>query len=165
MPTEVWQRGPVPGYQPLLMPVAHALLQVKEDVDSLAATLDEAQLWTEPGSAASIGFHIRHIAGSTRRLLTYARGERLSAEQLAAAKRERSEHLSMEELAADLHRAIDEALDQVRTTPVDSLLEERTVGRAGLPSTTIGLLFHAAEHATRHAGQAITTARILAGAP
>ena len=145
------------------MPVVHALLQVKEDIDDLAATLSEAQLWTRPPGAASTGFHIRHIAGSTERLLTYARGEQLSAEQLAAAKREPSESLSLKELSVELHRALDGALAQVRATSVDSLLEERTVGRAGLPSTTIGLLFHLAEHASRHAGQAITTARILAG--
>ena len=35
------------------------------------------------------------------------------------------------------------------------------VGRAGLPTTVLGLLFHAAEHSTRHAGQAITTALLL----
>jgi hypothetical protein len=44
---------------------------------------------------------------------------------------------------------------------VATLLEPRRVGRAGLPATVIGLLFHGAEHSTRHAGQAITTARIL----
>ena len=48
-------------------------------------------------------------------------------------------------------------------SPRESLLEPREVGRLRLPSTTLGLLFHAAEHATRHAGQALTTARILTG--
>ena len=42
-------------------------------------------------------------------------------------------------------------------------LTVQKVGRAGLPTTTLGLLFHAAEHSTRHAGQAISTAKILAG--
>jgi uncharacterized damage-inducible protein DinB len=37
------------------------------------------------------------------------------------------------------------------------------VGRGRLPSTVLGLLVHAAEHSTRHMGQAITTARILSG--
>ena len=143
------------------MPVVHSLLQVKEDIDSLMATLSEELLWTQPTGAASIGFHIRHIAGSTQRLLTYARAEQLSAEQLAAARRESSERVPLKTLAAELHRSLDDALEQVRATPVGSLLDERKVGRAGLPSNTIGLLFHAAEHATRHAGQAITTARIL----
>jgi hypothetical protein len=37
------------------------------------------------------------------------------------------------------------------------------VGRARLPSTVFGLLFHVAEHTQRHAGQAITTAKIVRG--
>lgn len=163
MPTEVWQRGSVPGYEPLLMPVVHSFLQVKEDIDGLVTDLDEALLWREPPGAASIGFHVRHIGGSTERLLTYARGERLSAEQLAAAKAESTERPLRDALVAEVQASLDRALTQVRSTSADSLLIERTVGRAGLPSTTLGLLFHSAEHATRHMGQAITTARILAG--
>ena len=163
MPIEVWQRGSIPGYEPLLMPVVHSLLQVKEDIDGLVADLDEELLWREPAGAASIGFHISHIGGSTERLLTYARGERLSPEQLAAAKAESRERPLRDALVAEVQAALDRALTQVRNTSADSLLIERKVGRAGLPSTTLGLLFHAAEHATRHAGQAVTTKRILAG--
>ena len=55
------------------------------------------------------------------------------------------------------------ALDQLRSTSAEDLLAPRKVGRAGLPSTTLGLIFHAAEHCTRHAGQATSTARILGG--
>lgn len=42
-----------------------------------------------------------------------------------------------------------------------SLLEPRSVGRAQLPSTLLGLLVHAAEHTQRHVGQLLVTARIL----
>ena len=163
MPTEVWQRGAVAGYAPLLMPVAHSFLQVKEELDALVASLDEDLLWRTPTGAASIGFHIAHIGGSTERLLVYARAEQLSPEQLAAARAESTERPSRDALLSRTLASLDRALAQVRATPVDSLLLERKVGRAGLPSTTLGLLFHAAEHATRHAGQALTTARILAG--
>ena len=163
MPTEVWQRGSTQGFEPLLMPVVHSFLQVKEDIDTLVTHLDDELLWKEPAGAASTGFHIRHIGGSTDRLLTYARGERLSPEQLVAAKTESTQRLSRDALLAEVHARLDLALAQLRATSADSLLVERKVGRAGLPSTTLGLLFHAAEHATRHAGQAITTARILAG--
>jgi uncharacterized damage-inducible protein DinB len=38
-----------------------------------------------------------------------------------------------------------------------------TAPTAHLPSTTIGLLYHAAEHTVRHAGQVLTTAKILQG--
>ena len=159
--TEIWLTGPVPGYEPLLMPIVHSLLQVKAELDAVVGRVSDAQLWERPSGAASIGFHVRHIGGSTDRLMTYARGERLTAEQLAAAKVETTEQVDRVTLLAAVHAQIDRALEQVKHTPASTLLEERKVGRAGLPSTTLGLLFHVAEHATRHAGQAITTARIL----
>jgi hypothetical protein len=56
---------------------------------------------------------------------------------------------------------IDEALNQLRRTPVESLGAAREVGRAKLPSTVLGLLFHAAEHTSRHVGQLITTLKIV----
>lgn len=161
--TEIWLTGPVPGYEPLLMPVVHSLLQVKSEIDAIVAGVTDEQLWERPSGAASIGFHIRHIGGATERLLTYARGERLTAEQLAVGKAEATEHVDRVRLLTTVHAQIDRALEQVKATPVSTLLEERKVGRAGLPSTTLGLMFHVAEHATRHAGQAITTARILQG--
>lgn len=161
MTTEVWQRGPVPGIAPYLMPVAHSLLQVKEDVEALAAHLPAERLWEQPAGAASVGFHLRHLAGSTERLLTYARGEALTPDQLAAARREGQDRPSLADLVAEVLASLDRALEQVRTTDAATLLDARKVGRAGLPSTTLGLLFHAAEHATRHMGQAITTARIV----
>jgi hypothetical protein len=37
----------------------------------------------------------------------------------------------------------------------------RQVGRAQLPSTVLGLLFHAAEHAQRHVGQLVTTSKVI----
>ncbi|MGC4085057.1 MAG: DinB family protein [Vicinamibacterales bacterium] len=161
--TEIWLNGPIPGYEPLVMPVVHSLLQVKVEVDSIVAQVTDDQLWERPSGAASIGFHIRHIGGSTARLMTYARGERLTPEQLTIAKAEGAERLDRAALLAGVHESIDRALAQIQATPVSALLEERKVGRAGLPSTTLGLVFHVAEHATRHAGQAITTARIVRG--
>ncbi len=161
MATEVWLTGAVPGYEPLLMPIVHSLLQVKAEIDAVASEVTEDELWERPGGAASVAFHIRHIGGSTDRLLTYARGERLTPAQLTAAQAESTERISRDDLMRDAHAALDRALAQIQSTAVASLLEDRKVGRAGLPSTTLGLLFHAAEHATRHAGQALTTARIV----
>ena len=62
-----------------------------------------------------------------------------------------------------MNAVIDRSLAQLRATEPDRLLEAREVGRGRLPSTVLGLLVHAAEHSTRHLGQAITTARILSG--
>lgn len=156
-------RGPVPGFEPLLQPVVHALLQVKEDLDKLIPSVHPDHVWTRPG-AASIGFHVRHIGGSIDRLLTYARGELLSAGQVTALKAEATETgTALSDVMAETNAVIDRALEQLKATSAEAVLLDRKVGRAGLPSTTIGLLFHAAEHATRHAGQAITTAKILQG--
>jgi hypothetical protein len=161
---EVWQRGPIADVDPLLMPVAHALLQVQEDLQALAGRVSPDQVWQRPGGAGSIAFHIRHIGGSVDRLLTYARGEQLDAAQRAALATESMEddpRPSLETMIDETVGMLERALSQVKATAPDTLTEPRKVGRAGLPSTTIGLLFHAAEHAARHAGQAVTTAKIL----
>jgi uncharacterized damage-inducible protein DinB len=162
---EVWLRGPVEGYHPLLMPVAHSLLQVREDMDRLAATVPDDRVWQRPGGAAALGFHIRHTAGALDRLLTYARGEALSAAQRTFLLSEEEAGEPIRDLVDHLNRTIDAAFTQLRATDASTLLAERRVGRAGLPSTVIGLLFHAAEHSTRHAGQALTTARIVTSQP
>ena len=163
--TEAWQRGPVPGFDPLLMPVVHALIQVQEDLQRLVATVAPDHLWQRPGGAASIAFHVSHTGGALDRLFTYARGEALSDAQRAAARTEgQPDHsVTLAALVAGVNATIERAFDQLRATTSGSLLEERKVGRAGLPSNVIGLLFHAAEHSTRHVGQAITTAKILGG--
>src|SRR5262245_37301469 len=161
---EVWLRGPVQGFEPLLMPVAHALLQVREDLGRLAARVPAQHVWQKPGAAATIGFHVRHTGGALDRLFTYARGEALTDEQVRAARTEGvpgEPVATLGEIVAEVHGIVDRALDQLRSATVESLLQPRRVGRAGLPSTTLGLLFHAAEHSTRHVGQAITTARVL----
>jgi hypothetical protein len=161
---EVWLRGPVEGYAPLLLPIVHTLLQVREDVAGLVQSVPPEHVWRKAGAAASIGFHVRHAGGALDRLFTYARGEALTAEQQSALRTEGNPGdppASLDSIAGGLDRIIDRALQQLRSTSTESLLEPRRVGRAGLPSTTIGLLFHAAEHSTRHVGQAITTARLL----
>jgi hypothetical protein len=65
---EVWLRGPLPDCPEELQPVAHSLLQEREEI-AAAATLPSEHLWARPGGAASIGFHLRHLAGSLDRLL------------------------------------------------------------------------------------------------
>jgi hypothetical protein len=161
--TEAWQRGPVAGFEPLLMPVVHALIQAREDLERLTSTVAAEHVWRRPGGAASIGFHVRHAGGALDRLFTYARGDALSDAQRAAIRLEGEAGdppAPLSSLVTDVSRAIDAAFEQLRTTPRASLLDERRVGRAGLPATVLGLLFHAAEHTTRHVGQAITTALV-----
>jgi uncharacterized damage-inducible protein DinB len=162
---EPWLRGPVPGVPPLLQPVAHALLQAVEDVRRVVTPLDRDALWARPAGAASVGFHVRHAAGSLDRLFTYARGEPLSGEQRAALVRETAPDAQGDAVAAELVAAfeaqVERAFAQLRETREERLTDAREVGRAKLPSTVLGLLFHAAEHTQRHVGQAITTAKIV----
>lgn len=160
---EAWLRGPVPGVPRLLQPVAHALIQAREELEAAAAALTPDQLWSAPDGAASVGYHLRHLAGALDRLLTYARGERLSEAQRAALLAEASApdpRPTAADLLAEVGAAVDRALEQLRSTPESSLLEPRFVGRARLPSTVLGLIFHAAEHTARHAGQVVTTVKI-----
>jgi uncharacterized damage-inducible protein DinB len=160
---EVWLRGPVEGIPPLLQPVAHALLQCREELEAHLSGLAPEHIWVRPGGAASIGYHARHAAGSLDRLFTYARGAQLSDAQRAVLAREKEPDpgLAAEDLLATFGAAVESALDQLRTTDERTLTEARFVGRAQLPSTVIGLLFHAAEHTQRHAGQIATTVRML----
>lgn len=163
---EVWLRGPLEGVLPHVMPVAHALLQAREDLERHAADLTTSELWVRPGGAAAIGFHMRHLAGSIDRLLTYARGESLNKaqfESLAAEARPGDPPSTAQELLAAAIETIDDAIEAVRSVDGDALLAERSVGRAGLPSTTLGLLFHVGEHTTRHVGQIITTKKVVRG--
>jgi uncharacterized damage-inducible protein DinB len=135
-----------------------------EHSDEAVAGLDDTQVWARPGGAASVGFHLAHLAGSTDRLLTYARGEPLSRTQqeaLVAEARLDLDRPALERLRAEWRASFDRALAQLAATPESALAESRLVGRARLPSTVLGLLFHAAEHAQRHTGQLVTTAKIV----
>jgi len=158
-------RGPIEGIPPLLMPVAHALIQARDELERMTSQIPPEHVWRRPGGAASIGFHVKHLGAALDRLFTYARGERLSDVQKEAFRAE-EEPGDPPAALADLVNAataqIDRALDQLRRMSDDQLLEYRGVGRAQLPSNVLGLLFHAAEHSTRHTGQLITTAKILA---
>ena len=161
---EVWLRGPIERVPAMLQPVAHSLLQCRNEVHGTVPTLGPADVWARPGGAASVGYHVRHAVGSLDRLFTYARGEPLSETQLHAMRDERraEEREGIQDaLVAEFDAAVERALAQVRATDPATLLEPREVGRARLPSTVIGLLFHAAEHTQRHVGQLVTTAKVV----
>jgi len=163
---EPWLRGPVQGIPTLLQPAAHAFLLALEDVELAVSGVAENQLWLAPGGAASLGFHLLHLTGSTDRLLTYARGEALSQAQRAALAAEKAltpPYPPLDQLLIDWRSTVERVLRQLAATSETTLNESRLVGRAQLASTVLGLLFHAAEHAQRHVGQIITTAKIVRG--
>jgi len=161
---EPWLRGPILGIPPLLQPAAHALIMAIEDCETAAVSLTTDELWREPGGAASVGFHLRHLSGATDRLLTYARGELLTSAQKTFMLAERipgDPPSSVAPLLTAWRATVDRALAQMADTAEATLTEFRGVGRAQLPSTVIGLLFHAADHASRHTGQVVTTVKLL----
>jgi uncharacterized damage-inducible protein DinB len=150
----------------MLQPVAHALLQVDESVREFAEGLTEDEWNARPSNVASSAFHLRHITGVIDRLFAYARGDSLNEEQLAAIRRE-GDHLTNGEVASTLDafsQRIHMAVAELRTIDPATLGDFREVGRARLPSTVIGCLAHAAEHAMRHVGQLSVTVRIVRSA-
>ncbi len=164
---EVWLRGPLPAVPPLLQPVAHALLQAREEVTALMAGFPAEKLAARPLGLASVGFHLRHLTGVLDRTFTYARGEVLSKSQLAylaAEGQPPTPAAAVQELVQAFHQQVDKALAQLENTAEATLPEWRGVGRAQLPSTVIGLLVHAAEHTTRHVGQLLVTASVVQAA-
>jgi uncharacterized damage-inducible protein DinB len=159
---EAWLRGPIPDVAPEAQPAVFALTQTLEDLHEKVPELTDAELWCKPGGAASVGFHLKHMAGSTDRLIAYAKGHPLSPmqrEMLATEKEETGEHQDV--LIARAKASLESAIEIIRTTDTSDLLLSRAVGSAGLPSTVLGLYSHAAEHAVRHMGQIITTAKIV----
>jgi hypothetical protein len=163
---EVWLRGPVDGIPPLLQPVAHALLQARDEVQALMEGFPEEKLWDRPAGLASPGYHLQHLSGVLDRMLTYAKGQALTNLQLKELEAEGSPRSvapgsAVPDLVARFSLQVDKALQQLSETPESSLTEPRGVGRAGLPSTVIGLLVHGAEHTQRHNGQLLVTVRVL----
>ena len=162
---EVWLRGSIPGIPPHLQPVAHSLLQSREEIQRVLEGMTPEHLWHGHPTAASIGFHVLHAIGSLDRLFTYARGAALSdaQRQILTQESQPDGHVTANDLLTAFEASVERALDQLRGTDETTLTAKREVGRARLPSTVIGLLFHAAEHTQRHVGQALTTSRILLG--
>src|SRR3954447_3989957 len=111
---EVWLRGPIDGFDPSVMPAVHALLQVREDLRHLVATVPAAHVWERPGGAASIGFHLRHTGGALDRLLSYARGDVLTTQQLQQLRAEEEPGQSLDDIGRAVDQAIDAALEHLR---------------------------------------------------
>lgn len=161
---EVWLRGPLVDVPALLQPVAHALLQAREELNELMTGFPETLLWEKLAGMASPGFHLQHLTGVLDRLFTYAQGGLLGDEQLAylAAEGKQGEgETNVGSLVNAFNQKIYAVLQQLKTTDESTLTDWRGVGRAQLPSTVIGLYTHSAEHTMRHLGQLIVTVKVL----
>jgi uncharacterized damage-inducible protein DinB len=161
---EPWLRGPIAGVHAMLAPVLYTFQQAREDLARHTAGMTDDQLWTVPHDGGSVGFHLRHMAGSTDRLMTYLQGLELGEEQMAALEAEgQADGAGRVELLAELDGAFGRAEAIVGGLDPATLAERRTVGRKHLPTTVIGLLTHIAEHIQRHIGATIVLARAVRG--
>ena len=158
---EPWLRGIFTEVAAVPRAVLHALELAGEDLEKWCAGLDDAEVNARPAGIASVAFHLRHIARSMDRLLTYAEGNSVNAEQIAALKAEMAPGASSRELFEELESALARSAARIRAFDPARLGEPRSVGKQQLPTTLGGLLVHVADHTQRHVGQAITTAKIV----
>ena len=149
---------------PSVMPVFFSFVQVREDLAKHTAGLSHEQAWRKVGNA-SLGFHLKHLAGSVDRLTTYLMGGQLSEEQLRFLRTEAEGAEEMGELLQMVHGTLAACEKKLRTIDPDGLYQKRTVGRKKLPTSVFGLLVHIAEHTQRHLGQAVTLAQIIRQVP
>ena len=160
---EPWLRGTLRDVPAVQRAVVHALQLAEEDLRRWCGSLSDEQINARPGGLPAVAFHLRHIARSLDRLLTYAEGRGLSDEQWAAMKAEMDPAATRDTLFAELNSALAKSVSRVQAL---GLLEQsRSVGKQQLPTTVAGLLVHVADHTQRHVGQAITTAKIILAMP
>ena len=157
---EPWLRGTLTEFGAVRRQVLHAFELASEDVDRWCAPLSADERNMRPFGIAPVGYHLRHIARSLDRLLSYAEGRQLDERQMALLGAELAATSdAMEEFQAGLASA---RMRVIGMAP-ETFEQVRGVGRGRLPSTVGGLLVHLAEHTQRHVGQAITTAQVVAG--
>lgn len=161
--TEPWLRGTHRDVPAAGRAVLHALELASDDLAKWTEGLTDAEVHAAPLGLTSIAVQLRHIAGSVDRILTYAEGNQLSADQLAALKAKSSGSESLAELMARVEASLANAAERVRALAQGDLETPRAVGRKELPTSLGGALIHVADHTQRHVGQVVTTAKLLKG--
>jgi uncharacterized damage-inducible protein DinB len=141
--------------------VLHALELALDDVTKWTAGLSDAEVHSNPMGLTSIAYHLRHIARSVDRILSYGEGNTLSPEQLAALRAEQVGDEPLAALLAEVEVSFENASERIRVLATADLEIARTVGRKMLPTSIGGALVHVADHTQRHTGQVVTTAKVL----
>ena len=158
---EPWLRGTYADVPAVGRAVLHALDLALDDLSKWTEGLTDAEVHAEPLGLTSVAFHLRHIAHSTDRLLSYAEGKQLSAEQLTSLKAEQAGEETLAELLAEVEASFSNAAERVRVLATANFDTMRGVGRKQLPTSIGGALIHVADHTQRHVGQVVTTAKVL----
>ena len=159
--TEPWLRGTYTDVPAAGRAVLHALDLALDDLTKWTTGLTDAEVHAQPLGLPPISFHLRHIAGSTDRILTYAEGGQLSADQLVDLKSEQNGEESLAVLMAEVEVSFSNAAERIRVLATGNLDTPRFVGRKQLPTSIGGALIHVADHTQRHVGQVVTTAKVL----
>ncbi len=160
---EPWLRGTLSDVDAVVRAVLHALELAGEDVERWCEGLTDEEMNARPFGVAPVAFHLRHIARSLDRLLSYAEGTQLDDTQKAALKTELDTGAAREAVMAEFAAGLRSAATRVRAFSPESYNAARGVGRAQLPTTIGGLLVHCADHTQRHVGQVVTTAKVVVG--
>jgi DinB superfamily len=158
---EPWLRGTHTDLPAVARGVLHALELAREDVHLRCETLADELMGMQVLGLPSLAFQLRHMAGSLDRLLTYAEGGELTAEQVANGRSELHAGGSRVELLEEFDKSLVSSAARVQNLAGRDLEAARLVGRLKLPSILGGLLVHVAEHTQRHVGQLVTTAKVL----
>jgi len=161
---EPWLRGTLGELDAVRRGVLHALELAAEDVTRWCAGLSDEEMEARPFGVASVGFHVRHMVRSLDRLLTYAEGAALSEGQMEKLRSEMEpEPGGREATVLEFAEGMEVAVARVRRFEPVQYEKVWGVGRKMLPTTVGGLLVHCAEHTQRHAGQVVTTAKVVLG--
>lgn len=158
---EPWLRGTHDEVPAVQRAVVHALELAGEDIEKWCGGLSDEELNAKPHGLAPVAFHLRHIARSIDRLLTYAEGRELDPVQVAALKSEMEAGASHKDVFDEVKQALESGCFRVRAVRAGGLEAFRGVGKKQLPTSVGGLLVHVADHTQRHVGQAVITAKVL----
>jgi hypothetical protein len=161
MSTEPWMRGYLKDVDPIQAAVLYSFRHAQEDIGEWIRRIPEELLWMQFGNVAPAGFHVRHIAGSTDRLVTYASGQQLSEDQLGQLRNEKSPGGSLPELLQLLESNFQRAEGIIRSLDPATYGDIREIGRKRIPVPLGTLLVHIAEHTQRHVGELIMTVKVI----
>lgn len=158
---EPWMRGSHPEVPAVGRAVLHALDLGIEDLTRWTTGLTDSEIHSQPFELPSVAFHLRHIARSVDRILTYAEGRQLSSDQLVVLKSEQTGSESLAALMAEVEVSLSDAEKRIRVLADADFETARGIGRKQYPATLGGALIHVADHTQRHVGQVVTTAKVL----
>jgi len=158
---EPWLRGTHADISAVGRAVLHAFDLALDDITKWTEGLSDLEIHAQPLGLSPVAFHLKHIARSTDRLLTYAEGGQISSDQLARLKTEQAGSETLAELLAEVETSFSNAADRVRVLATADLNTFRGVGRKQLPTSIGGALVHVADHTQRHVGQVVTTSKVI----